>query len=98
MNARDEPQAREPHLFDRPLQQCPSCGSARLIPVLDNGAMHFLCDDCARCWHVELGAVSRVDPNTCARCEHYQRCIQAYAADHATVPRPPDVSANEADD
>jgi hypothetical protein len=98
MNANDELQVREPRLFERPLHRCPSCGSTHLIPVVDDGAVHFLCDECARCWYVELGLVRRVDPNTCARCEHFARCVKVYAADHTRSHRPSVVSANGDDD
>jgi hypothetical protein len=86
MNAGDDTEVREPHLFERPLRQCPSCGSAHLRPVVDGGAVHFLCDDCKRCWHVELGSVWRVDPTTCTGCKHFAECSQVYAADHAATP------------
>jgi hypothetical protein len=72
----------EAHLFARPLSRCPSCGSVRLVAVRDDDLVNFSCDDCARCWHVELAAVWRVDPKTCARCRNYERCAAAYAADH----------------
>ncbi len=73
----------EAHLFGAPLEACPSCGSTALEPVIDDAAVHFFCTDCARCWHVELGAVWRVDPHSCAGCDHYQKCVEVYAADHA---------------
>jgi hypothetical protein len=74
------------HLFDRPLHFCPTCGSDELLPVTDRGAVHFLCDNCGRCWHVELGAVWRVNPETCAHCEHYARCSEVFAVDQRTRP------------
>ena len=82
MSTNDEIELGEHHLFERPLQRCPSCGSTHMIPVVEDGAVHFLCDECARCWHYELGAIWRVDPNTCGNCEHFGRCAKVYAADH----------------
>ena len=89
MDSESKPDAEQWHLFDRPLRFCPTCGSHEFIPVTDNGAVHFLCDHCGRCWHVELGVVWRVDPATCSHCEHYTRCSEAFAADHpAATPAP----------
>jgi hypothetical protein len=82
MENESKPDAEQWHLFDRPLRFCPTCGSDQLIPVTDNAAVHFLCDNCGRCWHVELGVVWRVDPAACSHCEHYARCSVAFAADH----------------
>lgn len=78
----NETHEQQPHLFSRPLEHCPSCHSTNLVPVVDGNTVHFLCVDCARCWNVELAFVHRVNPNTCARCEHYERCARVYAADH----------------
>jgi len=74
----------EPHLLRAPLLACPRCESTELTPVTDDALVNFYCTQCARCWHVELGAVWRVDPNTCAKCGHYETCVAAYWADHAT--------------
>ena len=74
-------------LSDPPLDRCPSCASTRLVAVADDGALHFLCDDCARCWNVELGYVSRVNPRTCAHCAHYERCATVFAIDHGIGPK-----------
>ena len=51
----------------RPLARCPVCASANLEPVveLDVDDVHFLCADCNRCWHVELGFVQRLSPAAC---------------------------------
>jgi hypothetical protein len=87
MNPNDEIEPRGHHLFERPLQRCPSCGSTAVTPLVDDGAVHFLCDECARCWHYELGSVWRVDPNMCAHCDHYERCAEVYAADRGSRPR-----------
>jgi hypothetical protein len=71
-------------LITRPLQHCPQCGSDRLEPVVEQrvDAVHFLCQECGRCWNVELGAVSRVPPETCFGCPARGRCIEMYAIDH----------------
>jgi transposase-like protein len=50
------------HLFDRPLPCCPTCGSEQLEPVVEKATqdVHFMCRNCSRYWHVELGFVHRV--------------------------------------
>ena len=53
------------HLFASPLTKCPACGSTHLGATNDAGSTHFVCEQCGRWWHVELGAVWRVDPQTC---------------------------------
>ena len=86
MSTNDEIVRREHYLFERPLQRCPSCGSTHMIPVVEDGAVHFLCDECARCWHYELGAIWRSGhPNTCGHCEHFGRCAKVHAADHESA-------------
>jgi hypothetical protein len=54
------------HLFARPLQRCPACGSELLEPVVDveGEDVHFSCQACGRCWRVELGYVHPVNPPT----------------------------------
>ena len=71
-----------PHLMELPLDRCPSCTSTNLVPVADDGALHFLCDGCARCWYVQMGYVSRVNPRTCTHCDHFERCATVFALDH----------------
>jgi hypothetical protein len=75
----------ESHPLARPLAHCPACGSARLDPVVETErqTVHFLCRDCSRCWHVELGHVHRMTPATCLGCPERQRCEAAVAADQA---------------
>jgi len=80
--------AREPerdHPINRPLAHCPACGSDRLDPVVERErrTVHFLCRDCSRCWHVELGAVHRMTPGTCLGCPEQTRCTAAFDADQA---------------
>jgi hypothetical protein len=68
----------------RVLSYCPACGSDRLVPVVERGEeenVHFLCDRCARCWTVALGAVWRTAPPGCFGCGARERCVAAYEAD-----------------
>ena len=76
------------HPITRPLAHCPSCGSEHLDPVVENDgfSVHFLCADCSRCWHVELGFVRRVAPSACLGCPERPRCEAAYASDHPADP------------
>jgi len=76
-----------PTMIGRPLDNCPGCGSWQLSPVVDVDAatVHFLCGSCNRCWHVELGFVRRVQPETCGGCAQSERCLAAYATDRASA-------------
>ena len=73
------------HPIDQPLTHCPACRSEQLEPVVENErqTVHFLCRDCSRCWHVELGYVHRMVPATCFGCPERARCEPAYERDHA---------------
>ncbi len=55
------------HSITRPLAHCPVCGSSCLDPVVETEreTVHFVCRDCLRCWHVELGFVQLMTPATC---------------------------------
>jgi hypothetical protein len=55
------------------LTRCPVCAGA-LAAVSDGDTTNFLCRRCGRCWHVELGRVSRVDPASCPGCPHEAEC------------------------
>jgi transposase-like protein len=57
----------DPHPFGPPLTRCPECGSSELQPIVegDIGEVHFLCGNCGRCWHVELGYVRAVTTQWC---------------------------------
>ena len=57
------------------LERCPECGGGRLTAVSDGGRTNFFCEDCALCWHVELGWVSRVNPGTCPGCSKRGQCL-----------------------
>jgi hypothetical protein len=76
-----------PHPLGPPLPHCPACGSAQLEPVVERELeeVHFLCRDCSRCWHVELGRVTRVVPPTCYGCPQHDRCAPVYEADHSAT-------------
>jgi len=54
------------------------------VVELDAVDVHFLCADCNRCWHVELGFVQRLHPATCFGCPQPARCAEVYTADHGT--------------
>jgi transposase-like protein len=75
-------------LITHPLQHCPRCGSDRLEPVVEARVqeVHFLCQECGRCWDVGLGAVRRVPPATCFGCPARGRCVETYALDHPEIP------------
>jgi hypothetical protein len=64
---------------------CPAC-TGRLRAVSDGEMTNFLCRQCGRCWHVELGHISRVDPTTCPGCPFLQSCMSRYANDPAWRP------------
>ena len=84
MNTTHEPATSDrPALIRRPLAHCPTCSSPDLEPIvaLEAEQVHFLCNACGRCWHVELGYVHRVRPVTCHGCEHQERCQTLYEAD-----------------
>jgi hypothetical protein len=68
------------------LERCPGCGADRLVVVLDVDEANFLCEACGRCWHVELGYVSRVDPLTCSGCPHRDACLAHLARDRGVAP------------
>jgi hypothetical protein len=77
------------HVFDRQLAVCPACGSDQLEPVVERGSpdVHWLCDACSRCWHVELGYVHRITPPVCFGCSERERCEAVYWADQARAQR-----------
>lgn len=61
------------------MTHCPSC-RGELVAVRDQGTTNFLCEDCGRCWHVEMGFVHRVDPNTCLECPRRPGCLARWNA------------------
>jgi transposase-like protein len=83
MGTREEQPEVENHPINRPLAHCPVCGSENLDPVVENErqTVHFLCRDCSRCWHVELGYVHRMTPAACLGCPERDRCQLALEAD-----------------
>ena len=70
---------------NRPLARCPRCHGLALRAVNDGEQVNFLCLECARCWHVELGWVRRVSPHTCPGCAARERCSRIYDIDHPEV-------------
>ena len=64
-----------------PLERCPGCGASDLVAVRDWEDTNFLCAECGRCWHVEFSQAYRVDPLTCAGCEHREECLERFGAD-----------------
>ena len=79
--------APELHPIGRPLGRCPACGSDALEPVVEVATddVHFRCEDCGWCWHVEFGFVHRMGPHACTGCPHRASCEAVYAADHPWV-------------
>jgi hypothetical protein len=82
----DDERTPEPSVSGRPLPQCPGCGSDHLESVVEARVqdVNFLCRSCGRCWHVTLGRVSRVAPQTCFGCQERGRCELVYARDLPT--------------
>ena len=80
-------ETRRDHPIAYPLAQCPACGSQRLDAVVEEKAqaVHFLCQDCKRCWNLALGYVQRVTPDTCLGCPERTRCERAYAEEHTNT-------------
>ena len=70
-----------------PLDHCPECKSLRIEPVVEaaTGDVRFLCRNCDRCWHVELGMVQRMSPYACNGCPQRTRCRAVYDAEHGNV-------------
>jgi hypothetical protein len=76
-----------PHLTDHwLLTHCPGCGSDALLGVTDGDLVNLVCTTCISCWHVELGAVSRVSPSTCPGCKLVDLCRAAHAGVTIAVP------------
>jgi transposase-like protein len=68
------------------LERCPACGADEFAAVVDLDEVTFLCQACGRCWRVELGYVSRVDPLTCAGCPHREECLAQLARESDAAP------------
>jgi hypothetical protein len=65
-------------LFD----QCPECNSNRFQIVTDGTSYtNFQCASCGRCWHVDFGRVSRVDPLSCTGCPDHNACMSRLPRD-----------------
>jgi hypothetical protein len=78
---------RAEHPLRHPLWQCPTCGSTDLEPVAeaDTVEVHFLCRECKRCWHIELGYVHRVSPYGCNGCPHLSQCGPVFDSDRVVL-------------
>lgn len=63
-----------------PLDVCPACGGLELHPVYDGELMNFLCPLCLSCWHVELGFIHKVRPESCPGCQYQLTCAENQAA------------------
>ena len=64
-----------------PIDACPGCGAVELHPVYDGELLNFFCPLCVSCWHVELGFIHRIPPETCPGCQYQLVC-----AEHHTAP------------
>lgn len=62
------------------LPGCPSCGPVELHPVFDGELTNFYCPRCNTCWHLELGFVARVSPDSCPGCKYELQCREPRAA------------------
>lgn len=60
----------------KPIDACPECGAVELHPVFDGELMNFLCPLCMSCWHVELGFVHKINPQTCPGCQYQLTCLE----------------------
>ena len=59
------------------LEACPGCGAVTLTAVSDGESTNFFCGTCEKCWRLELGWVSRIEPRTCPGCYLSSRCAAA---------------------
>lgn len=59
-----------------PIDTCPGCGAVELGRVFDGALMNFLCPRCMSCWHVELGFIYRINPQTCPGCQYQLVCLE----------------------
>ncbi|HET6877752.1 MAG TPA: hypothetical protein VFH38_09510 [Jatrophihabitans sp.] len=64
----------------RPPKACPECGTPGLLATDAAGRANFFCAACERCWHLEMGWLSLVDPRDCARCRRQDQCLARRAA------------------
>ena len=60
----------------KPIDTCLDCGAVELRRVFDGELMNFLCTQCMSCWHVELGLIQRIDPQTCPGCDLHLICVE----------------------
>lgn len=64
----------------KPLDACPACGAIEFHPVYDGELINFFCPLCASCWHVELGFIHRIPPETCPGCQYELICRERQQA------------------
>jgi hypothetical protein len=64
----------------RGVLECPTCGAEEFEAVAESDGTSFLCRSCWDCWHIELGRVHRVNPETCLGCPQRDECLSRRAA------------------
>ena len=64
----------------KPIDECPTCGGLELYPVYDGELMNFLCPLCMSCWHIELGFIHKMNPETCPGCQYQRSCQERHRA------------------
>lgn len=47
-----------------PFDTCPGCDEVGLVPRRTKAGLAFQCPACSRCWHLDMGWVTEVDPVT----------------------------------
>ena len=60
------------------LPGCLNCGPVELHPVFDGELTNFYCPLCGSCWHLELGFVVRINPDTCPGCQIELGCRERH--------------------
>src|SRR5262245_57689506 len=64
---------------------CPEC-AGQLRAVSDGEMTNLWCGRCGRCWHLELGWMSRVDPVSCPGCAKFRKCLARWLDDPSWRP------------
>ena len=104
VQARDSNSKKKSPGVSAPLRLvCPTCGGNAFDGVHSELESNFFCEHCAACWNQASGTLRRVNPGTCEGCEHFSRCILAYAKDANHSDEPPrsaysDHGVHEGDD
>jgi uncharacterized protein len=60
-----------------PIDACPACASDALVAVSDGEMTNFVCTTCFACWHVGMGQIYRLPPDTCPGCKLADLCRAA---------------------